>query len=172
MALELALLKRCEKRWRVGLNLHNTAVSTLTIGLVSEDGRCLGPAVVTRPGASDELVVELSGPCTLPGGARLRCILDTPSGSSTEELCLDPRQGLHAYLHGDGQIPVESTETGVAISKEALCRLSAALPWLYRKPAPSKNCGCPEEELLSMLKDDFGVELDEEEDEFLKSLRD
>lgn len=178
-----AFLGKHENRWRIKVDL-DFSPEALTVGLVSEDGRCLGPAMVVPPGGPDFLL-ELSGPCQLPTGALVRCVVDTTCGSWMQEFPVDARRGLHAFLHADGRLPVDSSAEGVGLERGEIRRLARVLPWLGgprkkeskgwepaaapQEPSPSPT-GCPDD-LLQMLKEDFGVEVDEMEEDFLESLR-
>lgn len=174
------LVGRCENRWKVRVGIQDPSVTALTIGLVTEDGKPLGPALVTPMEGAGELTLVLAGPCTLPSGAQVRCTVDLQAdaestvGNQTviEEFSVDQRHGVHAYLHGDGLLGVESTERGTALTPDELCNLSARFPWIYQKPKPQKTACCEEDDnLLSMLRDEFGVETDGEEEELLRTLK-
>lgn len=180
-------LGKHENRWKVKVDV-DFLPEAMTIGLVSEDGRCLGPAMVV-PLQGPSVVAELSGPCQLPTGAVVRCVIDTDCGSWMQEFPVDQRRGLNAFLHADGRLPVDSTALGVGLEKRELKRLAKSLPWLDLKKekkeskgwAPAARAEAPvdgpptpkgcKDDILTMLQEDFGVDVDEMEDDFLSSLR-
>ena len=185
-----SFLGRHENRWQVRLELGFTPRG-VTVGLVSEDGQALGPAMVAPPESGREpdpeferglrhpssFLAELAGPCPLPGGTVVRCTLDTVCGVWVQEFPLDPRRGLHAFLLGDSPLAVESLEQGIGLSRSELRRLAGTFPWLAPAPIP---CGTPpapnpesdaDDEMLKMLADDFGVDVEELDPALRASLR-
>lgn len=181
--IDFRFLGRHDNRWRVRVEL-DFAPDALTIGLVSEDGKPLGPAMVAPPDGRSSVIAELGGPCQLPAGARVRCMVDTHCGCWMQEFSLDERRGLHAWLKGDTPLVVESNERGLGLDAGHIRRLSNHFAWLKKStkkepcwaPAsvteelpPPSTAPCCEDDLLKMLQEDFGVDLDESE--LLRTLR-
>jgi len=150
-------LGRHDTRWRVRLEL-GFCPKGVTMGLLSENGKPLGPAQVAPPEGRHSFTVELSGPCQLPAGAVVRCTIDTECGIWIKDFPLDQRRGLHAFLHADARLPVDSSEPIRALSAGERGRLTELLPWMAHTP---KAAGCCEGsgDLIGMLKD-FGVDVD------------
>ena len=182
--IDFHFLGKHENRWRVRVEL-DFAPEAMTIGLVSEDGKPLGPAMVAPPDGKNAVIAELSGPCQLPAGAVVRCVVDTHCGCWMQEFPVDERRGIHAFLMGDTPLVVESEEKGVGLELSQIRKLSQSFSWLKKEkkkaarwePAsaeqdlsiPLAAQPCCEDDLLRMLQEDFGVEGDEEE--LLRSLR-
>lgn len=161
-------LGKHETRWRVSLEL-GFCPRGVTMGLVSEDGKPLGPAQVAPPEGQRSFTVELSGPCQLPAGAVVRCVIDTECGLWTKDFPIDQRRGLQAFLYADARLPVESSEPIRALSGEERGRLSELLPWLARAPEAPGCCGGGDD-VLGMLRE-VGVDVDELEDGLREALR-
>ncbi len=182
--IDFHFLGKHENRWRVQVEL-DFAPEAMTIGLVSEDGKPLGPAMVAPPDGKNAVIAELSGPCQLPAGAVVRCVVDTHCGCWMQEFPVDERRGIHAFLMGDTPLVVESEEKGVGLELSQIRKLFHSFPWLKKEKkkaarwapasaeqdlsAPLAAQPCCEDDLLRMLQEDFGVEGDEEE--LLRSLR-
>ena len=139
-------LGRHENRWRVRLEMDSVPRG-VTVGLISEDNKPLGPAMVATQMVASQIAapqeekscftVELSGPCHLPGGAMVRCTLDTVCGVWVQDFPVDARRGFHAFLMGDTPLSVESLEHGRGVSRAELKTLSQSFPWLMKPPCPS-----------------------------------
>lgn len=169
MALTLTFLGRVADRWRVRVALPDgVRPRGLTVGLWDESGQLLGPVVVAPEDAGSCWVAELRGPCQLPPGTLVRATLDTEDGFTVEEdLGVDPRKGLHAFLHADGRLPVQSAPTGAALSGRETAALARYFPWI---------CACPtgapaEDDDLAELLSAFGVDAADLSEELRATLR-
>lgn len=184
MAQRLTFLGRVASRWRVRIEIpEDLRVQGLTVGLWAEDGRPLAPSVVLPEAGAGVHEVEVGGPAALPAGAEVRCIADVLDGEPcTVVVGTDRRRGLHAFLHGDLRLPVSSNElVPVALRAEEAARLASAYPWLARvKPsthgplAPdiaACGTGADPEDVLAMLREDFGVDVEDMDDDVLASLK-
>lgn len=161
-------LGKRETRWRVQLDL-SFCPRGVTMGLVSEDGKPLGPAQVAPPEGQRSFTVELSGPCQLPAGSVVRCVIDTECGIWTKDFPIDQRRGLQAFLHADARLPVDSSEPIRALSQAERGRLAELMPWLIRAPEAPGCCGGGDD-VLGMLRE-VGVDVDEMDAELRDALR-
>jgi hypothetical protein len=181
MAQRLTFLGRLASRWRVRIEVpHDEPVVGLTVGLWGEDGRPLAPSVVVPHGGGGTVEAELGGPAALPAGAEVRCIADWSTGESVVvTIGTDRRRGLHAFLHGDLRLPVSSDEpTASALTQEDVARLARAYPWLADRsagvtaptaaPSPASP---PSDDLLDLLRDEFGVDVDDMDEDLAATLR-
>ena len=165
VVLKLTFLGRVESRWRVRVDLpcgHD--VAGITLGLVAEDGRLLGPQMVASGGEESCFIAELGGPCLLPPGTVVRCVADYADGRSEEATVrLDRRSGLHAFLHADARLPVLSRVTGESLTRNERRRFGGSYPWV----SVCDTCVDPaaKDDLLSMLKDEFDVDPDDLDDD-------
>lgn len=164
--MKLSFLGRCETRWRVRVELDGErGVSGLTLGLVSEDGRLLGPQLVASVGSQACVVAELAGPCALPSGTVVRCVADYEDGNEVETtLLVDRRRGLHAFLHADSRIDLVSRAIPETMTRREKNRLGARFPWASPCPA----CTAPEppaDDLYALLKDEFDIDPDALDDD-------
>jgi len=170
--LKLTVLDRVDMRWQVQLELSPALpVRGLTVGLVAEDGRPLGPAVVAHPGESGLVELSVRGPCTLPPGTVARVTLDIEGQPAvTHDLVVDRRRGLHAWLHADGALPLESTAELQALSSSEARRLARAWCWLGQPEPEEPDCGCAPDDMKSLLRD-CGVDVDDLSPELAEQLR-
>ncbi len=172
--MKLTVLDRQDMRWRLQLELSPTLpIRGLTVGLVGEDGRPLGPAVVAQPAPGGLVEVNVRGPCTLPPGTVARVTLDIEGEPAvTHELVVDRRRGLHAWLHADGDLPVDSPGELQALSASEMRKLSRAWCWLGvpEAVAPAPDCGCPPDAMIDLLRD-CGVDVDDISPELAEQLR-
>ena len=175
MDVRLTVIGRVENRWQVRLVFAGGVPDGLTVGLVAESGAALGPAVVAAGPHGDDVLVELRGPCTLQPGTFVRCVAHGGEGATdTFEIGLDRRHGLHAYLHADGRLPVDSRVVGASLSPAETERLARVFPWILGCPdddAPAAPPGVPGDELLDMLREEFDVDVDELDEETRDSLK-
>lgn len=182
MDLELTFLGRVANRWRVRVELPTGfRPRGLTVGLWGEDDKPLGPAVVAPEGVDGVWEAELAGPMPLPPGTLVRCMADVEGASPMVYwLGVDRRRGLHAFLHADGRLPVESSAAGAALDAKEVAQLAAAFPWVRPAAPPRAECGAveadepgfPEDdgiapELRQLLREEFGVD-DADMKEFLE----
>jgi hypothetical protein len=169
MELELTFLGRVANRWRVRVALAGGfRPRGLTVGLWGEDDKPLGPAVVAPADVEGMWEAELAGPATLPPGTLVRCMADVDGGAPVVQwLGVDRRRGLHAFLHADGRLPVDSSATGAALDAKEVARLARAFPWVRPEPPspmPTEAAAAPAEddgltpELRALLRDEFGVD--------------
>ena len=130
--MTVTFLGRSQSRWRVRVDLAEVEdASALTIGLVDESGRELGPAMVAPAPVERCCLVELNGPADLPPGTVVRCVADRSAGPPLqEEVGVDARRGLHAYLNADARLPLISRAEFQAVEGEDYERLVSVLPWL------------------------------------------
>lgn len=154
-------------RWRVRVELPlGFRPVGLTVGLWGEDDKPLGPAVVAPAGVDGLWEAELAGPMALPPGTMVRCVADVDAPAPVVYwLAVDERVGLHAFLHADARLPVGSVAKGRAVEAKELTRLAGAFPWLQPARAPcAGSVADPDipEELKDLLREEFGVDLDEE----------
>jgi hypothetical protein len=177
MDLKLTFLGRAASRWRVRVELApGFHPQGLTVVLWGEDGKPLGPAVVAPANTPAVWEVELAGPVPLPPGTQVRCMADIDGAAP--EVCwlgVDRRRGLHAFLHADGRLQVDSTCDGAALVPREVELLARAFPWVRAVPVPT--CGTaarpvtPGDELSpalrDLLKDEFGVDVDALDDDLL-----
>lgn len=180
MELELTFLGRVANRWRVRVELPaGFRPRGLTVGLWGEDDKPLGPAVVAPADVGGVWEAELAGPSPLPTGTLVRCMADVDGGAPVVYwLGVDRRRGLHAFLHADGRLPVDSSASGSALGAKELALLARAFPWVRAEapPAPPR-AAAPEAdrdeddgltpELRALLRDEFGVD-DADLQEFMK----
>lgn len=191
IGVSLTFLGQLRERWRVRVELApGFRPRGLTVGLVSEAGRSLGPVVVMPEDVGCCWVADLRGPSPLPPGAKVVATADLCGGGMlVQDVCVDARRGLHAFLHGDGRLPLETDPVPEPLDKRDLSRLAAAFPWIAacggptRTPAvdeapagppramPGDESTAAESELLDMLRKDFDVDVDDLDDEVLHSLR-
>jgi hypothetical protein len=169
MALSLSFLGRCGDRWRVRVDAASRPQG-LTLGLVTADGRPLGPAVVA-PAEFESWTADLRGPCQLPSDAMVRATMDGEGGVLVEQsVPVRTRRGIQAWLHADNQLPLAARTRPAALSRAETGRLAKVFGWVCgcdgpREPerrGPAAN-GCSEE-LASLLAefDVDGTELDAE----------
>lgn len=170
MDLKLTFLGRAANRWRVRVELPpGCRPRGMTVGLWSEDDKPLGPAVVAPPGVDGAWEAEVYGPSPLPPGTMVRCVADAAEkGELVYWLGVDRRRGLHAFMHADARLPVESHARGAAMSEAEINRLALAFRWVRPEPeVRARGAGpCMGAELppgvADLLRDEFGVDLDEE----------
>jgi hypothetical protein len=163
----------------------------VTVGLWGPDGRPLAPGVVlpvVRGAGPSLLEAELGGPAELPAGSEVRCLVDVEGEPHPLVTCLgvDRRRGLAAWLHADARLHVQAGAPAAApLVPREVCALALAWPGVFGEgeptgptgPAsPRTACG-PETEpvhvtqresdpiepddLLSVLRDEFGVDVDD-----------
>ncbi len=143
-------------------------VRAVTIGLWGESGRPLAPVVVVPGVGCGTIEVDIGGPRTLPAGTRLRCAADLDDGELYEvEVGVDRRTGAHAFVHADQRIAVpREAPKVVPLSARDQRRLAEAWPWLGGSNHPATAVASATSELdtslRDMLRDDFGVDLDDE----------
>lgn len=169
MDLKLTLLGRVANRWRVRVELPpGILVRGLTVGLWGEHGRPLAPFVVAPHDIGGAWVAEISGPAELPAGTEVRCLADI-EGAAPMIACLgvDRRHGLHAYLHAEKRLAVDTRPRGSTLTESETERLARAFPWLV-SVGKCEPCG---DELLDLLRDEFGVDIDDVDDAALKFLK-
>lgn len=176
MDLKLSFLGRVANRWRVHVDLPpGFRPRGLTVGLWGEDDKPLGPAVVAPPDIDGAWEAELAGPVPLPPGTLVRCMADLEDGTPLVYwLGVDRRRGLHAFLHADGRLPVESSCSLAALASREVNRLARAFPWVRPEVVPAApkaaadahvvDDGIPPE-LREMLKDEFGIDVDAFDDD-------
>ncbi len=177
MALSLSFLGRCGDRWRVRVDAApDECPRALTIGLVTAEGRPLGPAVVAPP-QFQTWTADLSGPCQLPSDALIRATMDDADGEPVEQTApVRARRGIQAWLHADHRLPLCTPPAPAALTRAETDRLARVFGWVCgcdgaRAPearGTSAN-GCTEE-LASLLAefDVDGTELDAELIDMLK----
>ncbi|MEN9785363.1 MAG: hypothetical protein RLZZ299_627 [Pseudomonadota bacterium] len=177
MEPRLTLLNRLGARWHVRVELPTAAgIGGLTVGLYDADGRPLGPGVVCPvPDAAEAphvWDVEVGGPARLPAGTVLQCLVDV---DGREAACVrvgvGRRRGVHAWLHADARLDVPSdTPSTRALSAEARKALAHAWSCLAVDPEAAPSGGEPDlppaegeadGSLLDLLRDEFGVDVDE-----------
>lgn len=157
---------RLPARWRAQVTVPE-GVRALTIGLWGESGRPLAPVVVVPGVGRGTVEVDIGGPRTLPAGTRLRCAADLDDGELYEvEVGVDRRTGAHAFVHADQRIAVpRDAPKVVPLSARDLQRLGRSWPWLGgsepRSPAEPSPTSEMDASLRDMLRDDFGVDLDD-----------
>ena len=153
MALSLTFLGRGFDRWRVRVDAGVCrSLAGLTVSLVNEQGRAIGLPVVAPEEAGRCWVAELSGPAQLPPGTVVRAVAEQDGCVVASEVGVDARRGMHAFLHADARLPLESDPKGTAMTAREASRLGAVFPWV---------CGCPsdvpgpdgEDELDAMLRE-------------------
>lgn len=174
--MRLVAFERVDLRWRLHLELPSgLALSGLTAGLLTEDGRPLGPAVVSPVPDGSEIVVDVRGPCSLPQGTVVRVTLDVVGESPiTHDLLVARRRGLHAWLHADAKLSVESSHKleGLTLSH----RRQLASEWCWVAPATDELGGCAPcgeslpDEMADLLRD-MGVDVEEISSELRDQLR-
>lgn len=134
MPLSLTFLGRTCDRWRVRVEAGACReLAGLTVSLVTESGRALGPSVVAPEGAGPCWIAELRGPPQLPPGTVVRAVAEVDGSVIAKEVGVDPRRGLHAFLHADARLPVETEVKGAALTAREANRLGKVFPWV---------CGC------------------------------
>ncbi len=154
---------RVEGRWHIRVvPPPEVALRGFTVGLVGEDGVPLGPAVVAAQDAGPAWLLEVRGPCTLPPGAIVRVILH---GDGRDVMTFDTvvalRQGLHAWLSADAQLPLVSRAEFEPLGPEDRARLAARWCWLQTRAEAEKGA-CPplSAEVQDMLSE-MGVDVDD-----------
>jgi hypothetical protein len=169
MALTLTFLGRSCDRWRVRVDVEPAVdVRSLTVSLVSERGRPLGPAVVAPGDVGSCWTAELRGPVTLPPGTVVRAVGEVDGAWVEKDVGVDQRRGLHAFLHADGRLPLDNEPVGAAVTRKEAIRLGRLFPWV---------CGCPprqapmQDALAEMLCREFDVDPADIDDEVLGELR-
>jgi hypothetical protein len=174
MAQRLTFLGRVSSRWRVRIEIpEDLCVQGLTVGLWGEDGRPLAPSVVVPHVGAGVIEAEVGGPAALPAGTEVRCIADVVGAEPiTVAVGTDRRRGLHAFLHADLRLPVSSNELApMTLGRQDKERLARAYPWV----APGRVAVADPpaaDDVLSMLRDDFGVDLDDMDEDLLAALKD
>lgn len=170
--MHLTFLGRIESRWRVRVDLPPGAVVTgLRVGLVGDDGRRLGPQLVAPGGQESCFIAEVKGPCTLPHGTVIEAVADLLGGGESRALlAVDRRRGLHAFLHADGRLPVQSQAEFESLTRREQARLGQHVPWLGRCEACSTAPGGGQDDLLAMLREEFDVDPAELDDDLLAML--
>lgn len=192
IGVSLTFLGQLRERWRVRVELApGFRPRGLTVGLVSEAGRSLGPVVVMPEDVGCCWVADLRGPCPLPPGAKVVATADLCGGGMlVQDVCVDARRGLHAFLHGDGRLPLETDPVPEPLDKRDLSRLAAAFPWIAacggpaagpsvidtvgacaERPVAGDAATAAEDDLLDMLREDFGVDVDDLDEDVLDALR-
>lgn len=183
MGLALSLLGRCADRWQVRIEIDAGAPPrALTVALVTEAGRRLGPAVVVPLRLEPCLYAELRGPAVLPPGTRIVATADFEDGYSQRvESVVDARRGLHAFLHADGRLQLDSDPRGSALSRVELARLAQRFPWVAgccgEKAYAGVDAACGEgapgeaDSMVDMLCNEFDVDPDDLDEELLAALR-
>lgn len=171
--MRLVRFERVDLRWRLHLELPSgVALSGLTAGLLTEDGRPLGPAVVTPAPDGTEVTVDVRGPCTLPQGTVARITLDIVGESPiAHDLLVASRRGFHAWLHADTKLSVESE--GKLEGLTSAHRRALAAEWCWMAPDPATHSPCNEsvpDEMADLLRD-LGVDVDEISPEVREQLR-
>lgn len=168
MTVSLTFLGRICDRWRVRVELGEPrAVRGLTVSLVAENGRVLGPSVVAPQDIGSCWVADLRGPPHLPPGTVVRATADGEWGVLTEEIGVDPRRGLHAYLHADARLPLEGKPRGAALSDRETTLLGRIFPWM---------CGCgpaaaaKDDEVEALLRE-MGVDPGDVDPDLVAELR-
>lgn len=189
MGLSLTFLGRNADRWRVRVVCDEGFEPLgLTVALMSESGRLLGPAVVVPRGTRGCMTAELRGPTPLPLGTLMVATADTQEGATFQvAVPVDTRRGLHAFLHADGRLPLETNPSGSALSRRELTKLAVRFPWV--KPCCEGAEGAavggggahssPQQEdadqLRAMLQNEFDIDPedipDELTDELLQAMR-
>lgn len=163
-------------RWRVRVELPcGVRPLGLAVGLWGENDAPLGPTVVAPHGFEGPWEPELAGPSPLPPGTMVRCVADIEASAPLVYwLGLDARRGLHAFMHADARLPVVSTATGRAVGSDERARLAVAFPWLQGRGVASEPDAEADEpgaraddpslppDLKDLLRDEFGVDLDDE----------
>lgn len=168
MSVTLTFLGRSCDRWRVRVELDDpSAVRGLTVSLVAENGRPLGPAVVAPADIGVCWVADIRGPPHLPPGTIVRATADGEWGVVQEEIGVDPRRGLHAFLHADARLPLDNKPRGAALSGKETARLGRLFPWM---------CGCApptpvDEDEVSALLREMGVNPGEVDPDLVAELR-
>jgi hypothetical protein len=144
--LRLELVGRFDNRWKLRLELPpGVPLSSITVGLVDETGRNLGAAVVEQGPFGAVAEVAVRGPCSLPAGTRAQVILQVEGeGSVVHHLRVARRSGLHAWLHADARLPLESRAEFADLSNSERRRLGDALCFLVPASAAEAGCGCEE----------------------------
>ena len=173
--MRLLKFERVDLRWRIRLEMPaGVPLSGLTAGLLADDGRPLGPAVLAPAPTSDEVEVDVRGPCSLPQGTFLRVVLDVVGESPiTHDLLVARRRGLHAWLHADSRLPVVSDGKLAGLSLSERRRLGAEWCWIA-PPADDASCapcGSALPDDMSDLLRDMGVDVDEISPELVEQLR-
>ena len=174
--MRLVSFERVDLRWRLHLELPGgVLLSGLTAGLLTEDGRPLGPAVLAQAPEGTELVVDVRGPCSLPQGTVLRVTLDVVGESPiTHDLLVARRRGLHAWLHADAKLTVESDHQLVGLTHGN--RRLLANEWCWIAPPGDEmgaNSACVDalpDDMADLLRD-MGVDVEEISSELRDQLR-
>ena len=187
MEPRLFFLGRSAQRWRVRVELPECGrLRGVTIGLWGPDGRPLAPGVVlpvVRGAGPSLLEAELGGPAELPAGSEVRCLVDVEGEPHPLVTCLgvDRRRGLAAWLHADARLHVQTAAPSAApLAPREVHALAQAWPGLFGEgepsgPTPPRTAsetdpvGVTErvsdrtepDDLLSMLRDEFGVDVDD-----------
>lgn len=171
--MKLRALDRVDTRWRMRFDLSSAlSVRGLTIGLVAEDGRPLGPAVVAQADGSGEVSVDVRGPCTLPPGTVARVVLDLDGEPPlVHEILVDRRRGLHAWLHADAHLEVSSGAPLAPLSPGEGRALARVFCWAGPPEVDlSAECGCPPPEVADLLAE-CGVDVNDISPELAEQLR-
>ncbi len=182
MEPRLTFLGRSAQRWRVRVEFPECArVRGVTVGLWGPDGRPLAPGVVlpVGRGTGPTLVeAELGGPAELPAGSEVRCLVDVEGVSPPLVTCLgvDRRRGLAAWLYADVLLHVQvGAPSAAPLAPREVRALARAWPGLFGEVEPSRPGTSSEpqaEDLLSMLRDEFGVDVDDLDEGLRDALRD
>ncbi len=171
--MKLTALDRVDTRWRMQFDLSSQlAVRGLTIGLVAEDGRPLGPAVVAQADGSGVVSADVRGPCTLPPGTVARVVLDLEGEPPVvHELLVDRRRGLHAWMHADARLEVGSTAEVAPLAASDARALARVFCWLSpEESAEAADCGCPPPEMADLLAE-CGVDVNDISADLAQHLR-
>lgn len=182
MGLTLTLLGKSAERWQVRVELEpDYHPAALTVALWSEADRPLGPAVIVTTGTNRCMVADLRGPQRLPPGTCIVATVDTVDGTTeTFFQNVDPRRGLHAFLHADARISMESDPKGAPLTTREIINLGRRFPWLCGCSSagqePAEEAGEPSEaneddDLVSMLKREFDLNEEDIPDDLRSRIR-
>ncbi len=168
MALSLTFLGRSCDRWRVRVDAGAcTSLAGLTVSLVNEQGRAIGLPVVAPEEAGRCWDAEIMGPAQLPPGTVVRAVAELDGCMVEEEVSVDARRGMHAFLHADARLPLENDPRGSAMTARESALLGKVFPWV---------CGCatdvpsPEDDLDAMLRE-FDIDPADLDEALLGALR-
>lgn len=167
--MNLEVLDWVDARWRVRVDLPpGVVVRAFTVGLLSENGAPLGPAVVGPEAPEASVVVEVRGPCPLPPGAVARIVVDVEGGAVLSlEVVLARRRGLHAWLSADGLLPVTSNAALESLTGAEKRQLARRWGWFAGAEAPQADLDPDVRDMLA----EFGVDPADISDELSAQLR-